>query len=97
MVKNDAENDDVAYWRTLAIERQRELETLRARLLDLIDGIPDQHARVLFDMLDDSRAPWLRTLDALMTTASVESDDVTIVLDELWRRVAANASAAARR
>jgi hypothetical protein len=91
------ENDDVAYWRTLAIERQREIETLRARLLNLIDNIPDQHARALFDMLDESRAPWLRALDELTTTVAVETDDITTVLDDLWRRVGANASAATRR
>ncbi|HEV7767753.1 MAG TPA: hypothetical protein VGQ76_22310 [Thermoanaerobaculia bacterium] len=97
MVENHAEKESVAYWRTLAIERQRELETLRERFLGLIDGISDKHARALFDMLDDSRAPWLRTLDELTTTSIVDPDDVTVVLTDLWRRVAADASSATRR
>lgn len=92
MVENDLE-----YWRTLAIERQRELEALRERFLGLIDGISDKHARALFDLLDDSRAPWIRALDQLTTTSVVDLDDVTVVLTDLWRRVAADASSATRR
>lgn len=90
-------NDDVAYWRTVAIERQRELEALRARLLRIIDGIPDRHAGALFNLLDDSRAPWLLTLDQLTTTSTVESDDVNAVLTDLWRRVAVDTSAPTRK
>ena len=85
-------NNDVQYWRALAEERQRQLESLRTRLLAAIDSIPDAYVRAFVSALDTSRPAWLRELDAMTTAIDLEPSDVTGVLDDLWRRVAADAS-----
>ena len=82
-------SEDIHYWRTLALERQREIEALRARLLALLERTPDAHFHAVAAALRQSGAPWVHTLDTMITTAAVEPDDVTIVLEDLWRRVAA--------
>jgi hypothetical protein len=81
---------DIEYWRTLAEERQRRLEELRALLLAAIDTIHDGHLRALVTALDTSRPAWLRELDSMESSAALEPAEVFGVLDDLWRRVAAD-------
>ncbi len=86
----------LAYWRTLAIERQRQIEELRARLLAAIDVIPDAHFRVFVSALETSRVAWVREIDAMPASPDLEDSHVIDVLDDLWRRVAADQASSRR-
>lgn len=81
---------DIDYWRTLAQERQRQIESLRERLLSLIDRIPDHQLPMIMGAIDRSRPAWWRDLDALTPSAAVVPDEIRSVLDDLWRRVDAH-------
>jgi hypothetical protein len=80
----------VAYWRALAEERGRRLDELRALLLSAVDGIGDAHVRAFVTALDTARPAWLRELDDLPSTTTLEPAEVRTVLDDLWRQVAAD-------
>jgi hypothetical protein len=81
---------DAAYWRALAEERGRRLDELRALILTAIDGIGETHVRAFVTALDTARPSWLRELDELPSTTTLEQADVLTVLRELWRQVAAD-------
>ena len=83
-------SDDLEYWRTLAEERQRQLEALRARLLAAIDAVPDHGVRAFVSALDTARPAWLRELDAITAAVELEPADVVNTLDDLWRRVSSD-------
>lgn len=85
----DRVGDELAYWRTLAEERQRQLDELRALLLTAIDVIPDPHVSAFVTALDASRPAWLRELDSMETSSEVQPAEIRGVLDDLWRQVAA--------
>lgn len=80
--------EELEYWRALAYERERQIETLRTRLLAAIDAVPDAHLRAFVSSLDATRPSWVRELDFLTATAEIEPTEVTTMLDDLWRRVA---------
>jgi hypothetical protein len=80
---------EIEYWRTLAEERQRRLEELRALLLTAIDVIPDRHVSAFVTALDASRPSWLRELDSMESSSELQPAEILGVLDDLWRQVAA--------
>lgn len=80
-------SDEAAYWRALAKERKRQIDTLRARLMAAIEAVPDTQLRAFLGALDVAPPAWTQEIDT-MTTTELERDDVTNVLAELWRRVA---------
>jgi len=82
--------DGIEYWRTLAEERQRRVDELRALLLTAIDTIPDRHVSALVTALDASRPSWLRELDSMESSSDLQPADILGILDDLWRRVAAD-------
>ena len=83
---------EIEYWRTLAEERQRKVEELRALLLTAVDTIPDRHVSAFVAAFDASRPSWLRELDSMDSSSDIQPADVLSVLDDLWRRVAAGSS-----
>jgi hypothetical protein len=85
--------NELEAWRALAIERGRQLEELRRRLLAAIDSIPDEHLRALVVSLDLTRPQWLRDIDASSVNKDLERGDIENILEDLWRRVAADTPA----
>ncbi|HWW59836.1 MAG TPA: hypothetical protein VN181_00585 [Thermoanaerobaculia bacterium] len=79
---------DVAYWRALAEERKRQIDALHARLLAVIEAVPDAQLRAFLAALDVAPPAWSQEIDALKATTDLDRDDVTNVLSDLWRRVA---------
>ena len=84
--------DEIEYWRTLAEERQRRIDELRALLLTAVDTIPDRHVSAFVTALDASRPSWLRELDSMEGSSDLQPADILGVLDDLWRRAAADNS-----
>ena len=84
--------DEIEYWRTLAEERQRRVDELRAVLLTAVDTIPDRHVSAFVTALDASRPSWLRELDSMESSSDLQPADILGILDDLWRRVAADRS-----
>jgi hypothetical protein len=84
--------DEIEYWRTLAEERQRRVDELRALLLTAVDTIPDRHVSAFVTALDASRPSWLRELDSMDSSSDLQPADILGILDDLWRRVAADSS-----
>ena len=80
------------YWRALAEERQRRIEELRTLVLTAVDTIPDRHVSAFVTALDASRPSWLRELDSMESSSDLQPADIFGVLDDLWRRVAADSS-----
>ena len=85
-------SDEVAYWRALAGERKRQIDALHARLLAAIEAVPDAQLRAFLGALDVAPPVWSQEIDAMKNTTELERDDVTNVLADLWRRVAADQS-----
>lgn len=85
-------SDDLEYWHALAEERKMQIETLRARLLAAIEAVPEAQLRAFLGALDVAPPVWTREIDAIKTTTELERDDITNVLGDLWRRVAADHS-----
>jgi hypothetical protein len=83
---------EIDYWRTLAEERQRRVEELRALLLTAVDTIPDRHVSAFVTAFDASRPSWLRELDSMETSSDLQPADILGILDDLWRQVAAGSS-----
>ena len=83
-------DDELAYWRTLAEERKRQLDALRALLLSAIDSIGDAHVRAFVSALDTTRPSWQRELDLLPSTTELESAQVDTILADLWRQLSAD-------
>jgi hypothetical protein len=81
------QEQDIDYWRTLAQERQREIEALRERLVSLIDLVPDGALLSIMGAIDRAHAAWWRELDSLTPSADVVPSEILSVLDDLWRRV----------
>ncbi len=84
------EDTSVAYWQALAEERGRQLEELRALLLATIESIGDGHVGAFVTALDTSRPSWLRELDLMPSTVTLEPARMMTVLENLWRQVAAD-------
>jgi len=84
-----AAESEIEYWRTLAEERQRTVEELRALLLTAVDTIPDRHVSALVAAFDASRPSWLRELDSMDSPSDLQPADILSILDDLWRQVAA--------
>jgi hypothetical protein len=84
-------NEDVEYWRTLAEERQRQIDLLRERLMAALEAIPDPRLRASIASRRGAMSAWLRELNAMPRTAAVENAEVVDVLEDLWRRVADDA------
>ena len=81
--------NETEWWRTLAMERGRQLDMLRRRILGAIDSVPDEHVRAFISSLDATRPQWLRDLD-MTTHNGSEPGEIEAILDDLWRRVAAD-------
>ena len=77
-----SESADVAYWRTLAEERGRELDALRERLRDVLVRMPEHYAAPV--------TGWLREPDRMEPLHELRAADVASVLDDLWTRVDAD-------
>lgn len=73
---------DVVYWRTLAEERGREIEELRARLREALVVNPASYAPPV--------AGWLREPDRMEPLHELRPANAAPVLDELWARVDAD-------
>jgi len=82
----------IEYWRTLAEERQRRFEELRALLLTAVDTIPDRHVSAFVTALDVSRPSWLRELDSMESASELQPADIRGILDDLWRQVSAGSN-----
>ena len=82
--------EDVVYWRTLALERERALDLLRTRLRAALALIPDEHIRAFTAALRGAQDDWTREPDGMKPLAEVRQADVATILDDLWARVAAD-------
>lgn len=83
--------DELAYWRTLAIERGRALDTLHARLRDAIAIAPDSLVAGLAAALQGRSTGWMREPDRMEPLAELRTSDVLAELERLWDRVATDA------
>ena len=83
-------DEELLYWRTLAIERGRALDALYARLRDAIALVGDEHIAELAVALDGRLAGWMREPDRMESLAELRSTDVLATLEDLWKRVAAD-------
>ena len=81
--------EEVAYWRELALERGRELEELRKRVLELLASLPEASA-VPFARTLDAPGAWVHDVDRIPHSPDLENTDVLSALDDLWQRVEAD-------
>ena len=84
------DEEELAYWKTLAIERGRVLDELRARLRAAIALAPDEQAADLAAALDGRLAGWTREPDRMEPLFELRAANVLTILDDLWKRVAAD-------
>lgn len=83
-------DEELTYWRTLAIERGRALDDLHARLRQAIALVGDEQVAELAAALDGRLTGWTREPDRMESLAELRSTDVLTTLDDLWKRVAAD-------
>ncbi len=74
---------ELVYWRELALAYQRELQALRERVLQFLDS-PSPN---VFASDVDAHAGWLAEVDRIERTGALETTDVVSALDDLWSRV----------
>ena len=84
--------EDLVYWRTLAIERGRALDALHARLRAALETIPEEQLPAFAAALSGRLAGWMHEPDRMEPLSELRSSDVKSVLDELWTRVANDGS-----
>ena len=82
--------DELTYWKTLAIERGRALDELRARLRAALAVVPDAQVADLAAALDGRITGWTQEPDRMEPLAELRAADVPAILDDLWNRVAAD-------
>jgi hypothetical protein len=78
--------NDVAYWRTLAEERERALDALRERLRNALAHLPEEHVASFVAALHG--AGWMCEPDRMEPLSELHESDVVSVLEDLWARVA---------
>ena len=83
-------DEELLYWRTLAIERGRALDALHARLREAIALVGDEHFAEISAALGGRLTGWTREVDRMESGAELRSTDVFATLDDLWKRVAAD-------
>lgn len=88
MVTPDAE---LAYWKALAIERGLALEALHERLRVAITLAPDSVVVDLAAAIQGRLTGWTREPERMEPLAELRQSDVFTELDDLWKRVAADA------
>lgn len=74
---------ELAYWRELALAYQRELQALRERVLRFLEA-PHGNA---FASDVEAHAGWLAEVDRIERTGELQTTDVVTALDDLWSRV----------
>lgn len=79
--------DDLAYWRTLALERGRALDALHARLRAALALVPEERLADFVDALNGRLTGWMREPDRMEPLFEPRPSDVAAVLDDLWTRV----------
>lgn len=82
--------DDLVYWRTLAVERGRALDVLYARLHAALMLIPEEQVATFAAAVGGRLAGWIREPDRMEPLSELRPSDVASVLDELWTRVEAD-------
>lgn len=83
--------DELAYWKTLAIERGRALDALHERLRDAIAMAPDSVVADLAAALQGRLTGWIREPDRMEPLAELRNSDVLTELEHLWNRVTTDA------
>ena len=82
--------EELVYWRTLAIERGRALEELHERLRSAIALVGKEHFPELSAALGGRLKGWMREPERMESLSALQSTDVLTALDDLWKRVAAD-------
>lgn len=82
--------EELAYWRTLAIERGRALEALHGRLRNALALVGKEHFPELSAALGGRLTGWMREPERMESLSALQSTDVLNALDDLWKRVAAD-------
>lgn len=88
MVTGEAE---LAYWKALAMERGLALEALHERLRIALAFAPDSVVVDLADAIQGRLTGWTREPERMEPLAELRASDVLTELDDLWKRVAADA------
>jgi len=74
----NGEDQELAYWRQLAQQYRREIDALRARLLQLAESAPQ--------LFTGDLAEWMKDIDRIESHAELRPADVVTALDDLWKR-----------
>jgi hypothetical protein len=82
---------ELAYWKALAIERGLALEALHERLRSALAIAPDSVVVDLADAIQGRLTGWAREPERMEPLAELRPSDVLTELDDLWKRVAADA------
>jgi len=83
-------DEELEYWRTLATERGKALEALYGRLHTALELISDEHFAAASEALTGRMLGWMKETDRIDALAGVRDADVLALLDDLWKRVAAD-------
>ena len=73
---------ELAYWRELALAYERELKTLRERVLQFLDS-PSEN---VFANSIGAHAAWMSEVDRIERTGDLRTTDVVSALEDLWSR-----------
>ena len=76
-------DEELAYWRELALAYERELEALRERVLRFLAS----PSPALFADSASAHAGWMREIDRIEKSGDLETTDVVSALEDLWSRV----------
>jgi hypothetical protein len=82
---------ELAYWKALAMERGAALEALHERLRSAMAMAPDSVIVDLADAIQGRLTGWTREPARMEPFAELRASDVLTELDDLWKRVAADA------
>lgn len=82
--------EELAYWRTLAIERGNALDEAHARMRRAIATARDEEVAVIAAAWNGDLAGWMREPDRMEPLSELRPTDVFTALDELWNRILAD-------
>lgn len=82
--------EELVYWRTLAIERGLALDDARARMRKAIATARDDEVAVLAAAWNGDLAGWMREPERMEPLSELRPTDVFTALDEIWNRLLAD-------
>jgi hypothetical protein len=86
-------SEELIWWRTLAEERERELEALHVRLRRALSLLPPDQFATLAAAIDGRTGNWIHEPDRMAPRAELRPTDVLSALEDLWMRVDADGGA----